>query len=704
MENAVTREVFMNFSPVMKAAFYAFATAAVILFFRGMTLKVAKYRRGRAAGRFDRPGARLGRAILAAAGPKNRVVRNDGYAGAAHTFILWGFVFEFLGTAILTVEHDFARPLGLAFFHGTFYKVYSLTLDVMAVILLAGLVMMIARRAFFKPARLDYARADGRPAEGERRGFAAQDWVLLVILLLLTVGGLVIEGLRILADHRPAFEQVWSLVGWRMADLLQGLGVTPDLALRLHKNSWWFHAVLALAFVANFPYSKSRHMLLALVNLALRDDLAAKRLPPPPETEGYLGYKQLSDFTWRELLSLDACTRCGRCHEACPARASGAPLSPRDLILDLGRWAETAARPAPVAITPGPAAGEVAAASAPAAAGGGASVAGDVIAAEVLWSCTTCRACVERCPVGIEHIPLIVQMRRRLVDEGDLDGNLQDTLMKLTRQGNSFGQSDRARAKWTQGLEFQIKDVRKVPAEYLWFVGDYASFDPRAQEVTRAAARVFHEAGLDFGILYEGERNAGNDVRRVGEEGLFEMLVEHNLKWIGKSEFRAVVTTDPHSYNTLKNEYPQYGFEFPVLHHTEVLDRLLAEGRLNPVRRLGVSATYHDPCYLGRYNGVFDAPRRVLAAIGVEVAEMPRCRENSFCCGAGGGRVWMGDSLFKEKPAESRVREAAALGVSLFVVACPKDMAMYQDAVKTAGLEGKLEVKDIVQLVEEALG
>lgn len=699
MENEVTREVFKNFTPLMKAAFYAFATGALLLFFRGMYLKVAKYRRGRAAGRFDRLGARLGRAVLAAAGPGNRVVRNDAYAGAAHTFILWGFAFEFLGTAILTVEHDFARPLGWAFFHGTFYKVYSLTLDLMAVILLAGLVMMVLRRAIFKPARLDYGRADGRPVEGERRSWTLQDWVLLIILLLLTVGGLVIEGLRILADHRPAFEQVWSPVGWRVADLLGGLGVTPELALRLHKNSWWFHAVLALAFIANFPYSKSRHMLLALVNLALRDDLAGKRLPAPPETEGYLGYKQLSDFTWRELLSLDACTRCGRCHEACPARNSGAPLSPRDLILDLQHWAEAGARPAPAAIAPGPAAGEVAAAAAATAT----CVAGEVIPAGVLWSCTTCRACVERCPVGIEHIPLIVQMRRRLVDEGDLDGNLQDTLMKLTRQGNSFGQSDRARAKWTQGLEFQIKDVRKSPAEYLWFVGDYASFDPRAQEVTRAAARVFQKAGLDFGILYEGERNAGNDVRRVGEEGLFEMLVEHNLKAMGKSAFQAVVTTDPHSYNTLKNEYPAYGAKFPVHHHTELLDRLLAEGRLKPARRLGARATYHDPCYLGRYNGVFDAPRRVLQAIGVEVAEMPRCRENSFCCGAGGGRLWMGDSLFKEKPAESRIREAAALDVDLFVVACPKDMAMYQDAVKTAGLEGKLGVKDIVQLVEEAL-
>lgn len=684
----ITREVYRNFAPISITVFYALNAVATILFLRAIYLKVSKYRQGRRAGPYKNVAGRLFGAVSAAGGARNRLFHGDRYAGWAHTFILWGFIFEFMGTATLTIEHDFARKLGFPFFFGTFYEVYSLTLDVMGVILLAGLMMMIYRRAFARPARLDYARADGASGE-ERRGWPGEDWFLLVLLLLITLGGFLTEGFRILAD-RPSFEQTWSPVGWFVADLVQAMGVTPAIADLAHKNAWWFHALLGMTFGAWFLYSKGTHIVTAWASLATRDELAAKRLPPMAETDGYLGYKGLRDFTWRELLSLDACTRCGRCHEVCPARASGSPLSPRDLVMDLKLWAEQAARPGHVAVA---AAG--AAATRP--------VAGDVIAGSALWSCTSCRACVERCPVGVEHVPMIVQMRRRLVDEGELDGNVQDTLMKLTRQGNSFGQSDRLRAKWTVGLERPVKDARKEEAEYLWFVGDYASFDPRAQEVTRAAARVFEAAGVEFGIMYEGERNAGNDVRRVGEEGLFEMLVEKNLKAMERCTFKAIVTTDPHSYNTLRNEYPAFGAEHPVYHHSEVLARLLAEGRLKPARPLGIRATYHDPCYLGRYNGIYDAPRQVLEAIGVEVVEMPRNRENSFCCGAGGGRIWMGDSLYKEKPSESRIREAAALGVQYFVVACPKDMAMYQDAVKTAGFEGRMEVKDIAQLVEEAL-
>lgn len=236
--------------------------------------------------------------------------------------------------------------------------------------------------------------------------------------------------------------------------------------------------------------------------------------------------------------------------------------------------------------------------------------------------------------------------------------------------------------------------------EYLWFVGDYASYDPRLQPVTRTTANVFQQAGVDFGILYEGERNSGNDVRRVGEEGLFEMLREKNMQAIGKVQFRRLVTTDPHSLHTLKNEYDSLN----AIHYTELLDELLQSGKLKPARQLGVTVTYHDPCYLGRYNGVYDAPRRVLAALGVTLAEMPRNRCQSYCCGAGGGRVWMEDTgEIKERPAESRVREAAALGVTTLVVACPKDLVMFQDAIKTAGLEGKLVAKDMMELVEEAL-
>jgi Fe-S oxidoreductase len=317
---------------------------------------------------------------------------------------------------------------------------------------------------------------------------------------------------------------------------------------------------------------------------------------------------------------------------------------------------------------------------------------------------------MERCPVFNEHVPLITEMRRHLVTEGEVEERIQEVLMNLNRYGNSQGKSPRARAKWTKGLEFKIKDARKEPVEYLWYVGDYASFDPRLQSVTQAVAGILHRAGVDFGILYEGEQNTGNDVRRIGEEGLFEMLRDKNQKILGKARFEKIITTDPHTYQALKHEYAgENGGPapdgVPVLHYTELLDELVRTGKLVLSRTVDAGVTYHDPCYLGRYNGVYEPPRRLLRATGARLVEMPRSRANGFCCGAGGGRIWMEDVPgIEERPAENRIREAASLpGVDTFAVACPKDLVMFKDALKTAGLEDRLAVKDVVELVEHSI-
>ena len=255
-----------------------------------------------------------------------------------------------------------------------------------------------------------------------------------------------------------------------------------------------------------------------------------------------------------------------------------------------------------------------------------------------------CNACVEICPVGIEQAPIINQLRRRLVEEGELDPNLQSTLEVIHKSGNSFGENKRKRGRWTQELDFEVKDARKEPVDVLWFVGDYASFDPRSQRVTRSLARLFHEADVDFGILYDGERNSGNDVRRVGEEGLFESLAEQNIATISGCEFNRIVTTDPHSLNTLRNEYPELGGSWTVVHHTALAARADRERRGSTSRgRLSYRVTYHDPCHLGRFNGEYDAPRAILELLGCTLVEMPRNRDNSFCCGAGGGRIWIPD-------------------------------------------------------------
>jgi Fe-S oxidoreductase len=338
-----------------------------------------------------------------------------------------------------------------------------------------------------------------------------------------------------------------------------------------------------------------------------------------------------------------------------------------------------------------------------AATNGGSLLAGGLISAETLWSCTTCLACVEACPVGIEHVPTIVGMRRSLVDQAIVEPTLQAAFTSLAKQGNSFGQSGRTRGRWTDDLATPIVDARHQDVDWLWFVGDFASFDVRVQEATRLVARVFQAAGMDFGILYEGERNAGNDVRRAGEEGLFELLVEHNVGQLSKARFRRIVTTDPHTLNTLKFEYPDFGGDYEVWHYSQVLAALLASGDLHVRQPSGRRVTYHDPCYLARYSKVTAAPREVLSAIGADLVEMPRNGANTFCCGAGGGRIWMDDSGLAERPSEQRIREAAALdGVTDFVTACPKDLTMYTAAAKATGHESRLQVGDLIELVAAA--
>jgi len=313
-------------------------------------------------------------------------------------------------------------------------------------------------------------------------------------------------------------------------------------------------------------------------------------------------------------------------------------------------------------------------------------------------------ACVEACPAGIAQMPTIIDMRRILVEQGDVDPLLQQTLENVARQGNSYGKSGRMRARWTRGLDFTIPDARKEPVDYVWFVGDYASFDERVQYVSQRLARILHDAGVSFGLLFEGERSAGNDVRRAGEEGLFEMLVEQNMEALRDADFTAIFTTDPHSLHTLRNEYPDYGLDKPVYHYTELLLELVASGTLplRPTLR-GTRVTYHDPCYLARYNGIIDPPRKLIEATGAELVEMPRHGANTFCCGGGGGRIWMSESESGERPSEARIREAQALdGVDYFVVSCPKDLTMYSAAALTVG-DVQFEVVELTALLGRAL-
>ncbi|MGH6680144.1 MAG: (Fe-S)-binding protein [Bradyrhizobium sp.] len=386
----------------------------------------------------------------------------------------------------------------------------------------------------------------------------------------------------------------------------------------------------------------------------------------------------MQQFDWKHKLDLISCTECGRCQAACPAFASGLPLSPKTLIMDL--------RDRMVAEQTGQAQGPLI---------------GGTITEETLWACTTCRACIDACPVHIEQMTKIIEMRRSVIEAGTIEPMLQTALGNLQQYGNSFGKPARQRARWTKELRIPVKNALKEPVDVLWFVGDFASFDPRAQKITAHVARLLQAAGVDFGILFDAERNAGNDVRRVGDEGLFETLARANIDLLEQCSFRRIMTTDPHTLNALRQEYGTFDCRYEVVHYTQLLDELIRENRLVPKKGAGSRVTYHDPCYLGRYNGGFGAPRALIAASGHSLHEMGRCRENSFCCGAGGGRIWMDDSAMTERPSENRIKEALALGdIDIFVVCCPKDLVMYSAAVQKLGVQDRIVVRDISELIE----
>jgi Fe-S oxidoreductase len=657
-------------------------------------VQIRKYRRGAALHLEGSLWARLGDMVAKVLNHRT-IERRDPAAGSAHRLIFYGFLLLFLGTATITLEYDILEPLfGIRFWHGQFYLIFSLVLDVAGAGLIGGLAYMMYRRGWLKPPKLDYARPDRAPGDPDfdRPQYRREDWAFLWVLLIIGCTGYLLEAARLVwLQARPDVWDTrwWSPVGALIAEGMRAAGMSAYGGALLRHGLWWFHGILSLAFIALIPYTKVKHIFTAAGSLMVRDPQAAQRLPRIPEDQASPGVAKITDFNWKQLLNLDACTKCGRCHEACPARAVGAPLSPRDVILSLREFAnatlESGTLPAAAELdVHGKAPGQV--------------------AMETLWSCRTCMACVEICPVAIEHVPIIVQMRRKLVEDGAMDPLLTKTLQTIHKTGNSFGESKRKRGAWSKNLPFKVKDARKEPAEVLWFVGDYASFDPRNQKVTQTFAALLHEAGVDFGILYDGESNAGNDVRRVGEEGLYEVLANANIAALKQATFKTIVTTDPHSYNTIRNEYPDFGGNFQIQHYTSFVKELFASGKLQVTRPLNVRTTFHDPCHLGRFNKGYEAPRDLLKLLGCEIVEMGRSRANSFCCGAGGGRIWIPDPVATEKPAQNRIKEAAAIpGLEVYVVSCPKDLTMFEDALKTTGNEGKFVVRELIELIREAI-
>ncbi len=644
--------------------------AAVGMFAWRVVFLVRLLKLGRPENRVDRLGRRFRNLLVYVFGQRRLI--DEPLVGIPHILIFYGFLVFLLATTGMLLQGMFP---GLRIPTVEQSRYLAPVVDVFAALVLAGLAVSSFRRFVIRPPGLQLTR----------------DATLVNLLIAsLMVTYLFAEAFRLVAS--PTESGVWLPVGGWLAGILAGSERLRAGAQPFYQLFWWMHVLIVLVFLAYLPYSKHLHLLAAPFNVFFSPLEPPGRLAAPPE--GRLGAERLEEFSWPQLLSAFACAECGRCERACPSFQVGEPCSPRQLVHNLkeqllrygpalpARTHGTAEEVEPVLI-------------------------GGLISAQELWTCTSCRACVEHCPVMNDHLSITVDLRRRLVERGEVDARLEEALRNLARYGNSFGQSERKRAVWAQSLDFKPKDARKEPVEWLWYLGEYACYHPALQGITRSLARVLRAADLDFGIVFEAERNSGNDARRVGEEGLFELLREKNVATLEKARFNNLFSTDPHVYNTLKNEYPELNHgRHRVVHYTEVLADALESGRLRVKEKLGYRVTYHDPCYLGRYNGVYDAPRRVLRALGLELKEMPRSRRNSFCCGGGGGRVWMEEiGTARSRPSESRVREAAALdGVETLVVACPKDYVMFSDAVKTAGVEGRLRVKELTELVSKAVG
>ena len=658
------RETFWNIPYWAEVGQYILGLLTILIFSYGVLRRVRRWRKGQPDCRTDQLGTRLLSVLTQAV--RQRRTTQDTYAGIMHLAIFWGMVALFLGTIVATVDWDVTHLfLDFQFLTGTAYIIFELFLDITGMLLLLGLAMAAYRRYIVRPPRL---------RGGSERGNTWEDGYVIIMLALVAVTGYLIEGLRI-AVVQPDWAP-WSPIGNALASIFVAASDPTNRAL--HLALWIGHALIAFVFIASIPFTKLSHIFTTPINIFFRSLQPTGALTTVNDS-GSVGVKSWQDFTWKQILDFEACVRCGRCQDHCPVYISGMGLSPRNMIVNLDTyiWQRENCQ----------------------------SLYEDVVTPEAIWACTTCQSCVQICPVFIDLPSSIVDMRRYMVVEGWVDGELQDALINLGRYGNSFGKSKRARSRWSRKIRPKIKDARKETVDYLWFVGDYASYSASLTAITQMTAKVLQQAGVDFGILYEGEQNAGSDVRRAGEEGLFEMLRENNEQTLSKCNYKAIFTTDPHTYNTLKNEYPpEVNGSRPILHYSELLEQLISSGQLAFNRKLEYRVTYQDPCYLGRYNDIYEAPRRVIAATGCNLVEMSRHGDRALCCGAGGGRIWMAEGTMQERPSETRIREAAQLDhLDAFVVSCPKDVTMYRDAIKTTGCEDQLVVKDLIELVHEAV-
>ncbi|SDZ74621.1 Fe-S oxidoreductase [Desulfuromusa kysingii] len=581
--------------------------------------------------------------------------------GAAHALFFWGFFILFLGTCLIFLQADFTDLFfGIKFLKGSFYLFFSLILDIAGLIAIIMLIGLLIRRYIVRPAGLENKK---------------DDFIMHGLLLLILISGFLIEGARIAVTEIGTPLAAWSPVGLWVAKALYGMG---EPAVRvLHSNLWWLHLFMVVIFIAIIPFTKLRHIFTTSANYLLTDLGPKGRVPTldmeDEEAESF-GAAQITDMSWKDIFDADACTSCKRCQDRCPAWATDKPLSPMKLVQQLGDVASQ-----------NPTANLA-----------------ETITKDVLWACTTCRACQEICPADIEHVNKIIDMRRNLVlMEGEFPGEEVTTAMENTEvNGNPFGLAFASRGDWAAGLPVvTLEENRDV--DVLYFVGCYASFDKRNQTIAKAFIQLCDAAGVKVGILGKEEKCCGEPMRKMGNEYLYQMQASDNIEQFKNYGVTQIVTTCPHCFNTLNKDYRDLGLDLNVTHYTEFLANLLQQGQLK-IQSQPFDCTYHDSCYLGRYNDIYQAPRTLLQAAGATLTEMAKSGAESFCCSAGGGRI-LADENIGTRISEKRAQMAADTGAPTLISNCPFCLTMFEDGIKGAELDGQLQSKDLAEILVERL-
>lgn len=684
-----TREILFHIDAWGVLCVYLLMTLPFGMLAYALARRVRRWRRGQPESRTDQMGRRIYDALRMSIFHGRTVRRRNLYGGLMHLAIFTGFVTLLIGTLIVMVEADIAVPLGLSFFHGGFYLGFKFAMNSAGLLLIAGTAMAFYRRLVLRKAT---------------QQTSADDLLVLAWLTLLVLQGYAAQALRLALVHDPW--AAWSFVSYPLALALQG--IPTGVIAALQQLNWWAHFITALGFIGYVGYSKMVHPFTALANVLLR------RLKPRGELDAIdfekseiLGVSKLEHYTQPQLMSVDACLHCGRCLEYCPTFNTGKPLRPRDLVLELaGAQADSGGVFSGV-LGEGANSGRFRWG-----AGAERTLIGEVVSEDEIWDCTTCGACMEQCPVYIEHVPLIIGLRRNLVmEQNSFPPELMPTFTSLERLGNPYQGLPADRDAWTKRLEKPVPrmaDVKKSGAQvdYLFFVGCVGSFVGRSQNTVIALAKVLQAAGVSFAILGKEESCTGDPARRMGHEFLAQQLAAKTVERLNFYHVKKVVTACPHCFNALRNEYPQLGGNYDVIHHSELIAELIKSGRVSLDEASAIAqgkVTYHDPCYLGRYNGVLDEPRAILAALpGIELEEMPRNRKHSFCCGGGGGRALMKEDRGSRINVE-RVREAVRTGAQVVAAACPFCMGMLEDGVIGQAEQTPLRVLDIAELVAASL-